>query len=134
MFRKWNMWSGVGDASGQRSQRPSWNRNKSRRRLSLLGMTAMPLSEVKARLSEIAEEVNRTHERVHVTRNGREYVVLLSAEDLESLEATIELLRDNSAMVRVREADVAATADDLTTAEGMAKLMAERRVREPRGR
>lgn len=97
-------------------------------------MTAMPLSEVKARLSEIAEEVNRTHERVHVTRNGREYVVLLSAEDLESLEATIELLRDNSAMVRVREADVAATADDLTTAEGMAKLMAERRVREPRGR
>lgn len=94
----------------------------------------MPLSEVKARLSEIAEEVNRTHERVHVTRNGREYVVLLSAEDLESLEATIELLRDNSAMVRVREADVAATADDLTTAEGMAKLMAERRVREPRGR
>ena len=97
-------------------------------------MTMMPLSEVKARLSEIAEEVNRTHERVHVTRNGREYVVLLSAEDLESLEATIELLRDNSAMVRVLEADVAATADDLTTAEGMAKLMAERRVREPRGR
>lgn len=94
----------------------------------------MPLSDVKARLSEIAEEVDRTHERVHVTRNGREYVVLLSAEDLESLEATIELLRDNSAMVRVREADVAATADDLTTAEGMAKLMAERRVREPRGR
>ena len=97
-------------------------------------MIAMPLSEVKARLSEIAEEVNRTHERVHVTRNGRECVVLLSAEDLESLEATIELLRDNSAMVRVREADVAATADDLTTAGGMAKLMAERRVREPRER
>ena len=134
MFRKWNMCSGVGHASGQRSQRPSWNRNKSRRRLSVRGMTAMPLSEVKARLSEIAEEVNRTHERVHVTRNGRECVVLLSAEDLESLEATIELLRDNSAMVRVREADVAATADDLTTAGGMAKLMAERRVREPRGR
>ena len=89
----------------------------------------MHLSDVKARLSEIAEEVDRTHERVHVTRNGREYVVLLSAEDLESLEATIELLRDNSAMSRVREAEAAATADDLTTAEEMAKLMAERRVR-----
>ncbi|MCX6415843.1 MAG: type II toxin-antitoxin system prevent-host-death family antitoxin [Actinobacteria bacterium] len=76
----------------------------------------------------------RVHERVHVTRNGREYVVLLSAEDLESLEATIELLRDNSAMVRVHEAEAAATADDLTTAEGMTKLMAERRVREPRER
>ena len=97
-------------------------------------MTTMPLSDVKARLSEIAEEVDRTHERVHVTRNGREYVVLLSAEDLETLEATIELLRDNSAMSRVREAEAAATADDLTTAEEMAKLMAERRVREPRER
>jgi prevent-host-death family protein len=46
-------------------------------------MSTMPLSEVKARLSEIADEVDRTHERVHVTRNGREYVVLLSPEDLE---------------------------------------------------
>ena len=105
-----------------------------RKRLEFWSMTTMPLSDVKARLSEIAEEVDRTHERIHVTRNGREYVVLLSAEDLESLEATIELLRDNSAMSRVREAEAAATADDLTTAEEMAKLMAERRVREPRER
>ena len=35
------------------------------------------MSEVKARLSEISDEVDRTHERVHVTRNGREYVVLM---------------------------------------------------------
>ena len=92
----------------------------------------MPLSEVKARLSEIAEEVNRTHERVHVTRNGREYVVLLSAEDFESLEATIELLRDNAAITRVREAEAAIAADDLMTVEEMAKLMAERRMRQAR--
>ena len=58
-------------------------------------MSTLPLSEVKARFSEIAEEVDRTHERVRVTRNGREYVVLISAEDLESLEATIELLSDS---------------------------------------
>jgi antitoxin YefM len=48
--------------------------------------------------------VDRTHDRVHVTRNGREYVVLISAEDLESLEATIELLSDSAAVTRVREA------------------------------
>ena len=52
-------------------------------------MTTVPLSEAKARLSEIADEVGRTHERVHITRNGREYVVLLAAEDLESSEATL---------------------------------------------
>jgi prevent-host-death family protein len=40
-----------------------------------------------------ADEVDRTHQRVHVTRNGRDYVVLLSAADLDSLEATLELAR-----------------------------------------
>ena len=39
-------------------------------------MSTLSLSEVKARPSEIAEDVDRTHERVHVTRHGREYVVL----------------------------------------------------------
>lgn len=95
-------------------------------------MTTLPLSEVKARLSEIADEVDRTHERVHVTRNGREYVVLLSAEDLESLEATIELLSDAAAMQRIKEADTAVAAGDVTEAQDMARLMAERRRRGPR--
>lgn len=54
-----------------------------------------------ARLTELADEVDRTHERVHATRNGREYVVLLSTKDLESLEATIELLSDAAALERV---------------------------------
>ncbi len=95
-------------------------------------MTTLPLSEVKARLSEIADEVDRTHERVHVTRNGRKYVVLLSAQDLESLEATIELLSDAAAMKRLKEADAAVAAGDVTDAEEMARLMAERRRRGPR--
>ncbi|HET8659067.1 MAG TPA: type II toxin-antitoxin system Phd/YefM family antitoxin [Micromonosporaceae bacterium] len=92
-------------------------------------MTTMPLSEVKARLSEVAEEVDRTHDRVHITRNGREYVVLISAEDLESLEATIELLSDPAAMQRIREADAAIERGETTSAEEMAALMAQRRVR-----
>jgi prevent-host-death family protein len=73
-------------------------------------MTTLPLSEVKARLSEIAEEVATTHERVQITKNGRKYVVLVAAEDLESIEATLELLADPDAQERLRaaEADVAA--------------------------
>jgi antitoxin YefM len=95
-------------------------------------MSTLSLSGVKARLSEIAGEVDRTHERVHITRNGREYVVLLSAEDLDSLEATIELLSDQSAMARVRESEAAAAAGDVTTAEEMTQLMERRRQRERR--
>ncbi|MBV8996218.1 MAG: type II toxin-antitoxin system Phd/YefM family antitoxin [Pseudonocardiales bacterium] len=58
----------------------------------------------------MADEVGRTHERVHITRNGREYVVLLAAEDLESIEATLELLADARAQERIAaaEADIAA--------------------------
>jgi len=95
-------------------------------------MSTLPLSEVKARLSEIADEVDRTHERVHVTRNGREYVVLVSAEELASLEATIELLSDSPAMARLRGADAAAAAGDVTTVEDMAELMERRRQRDRR--
>jgi prevent-host-death family protein len=94
----------------------------------------LPLSEVKARLSEIAEEVDRTHERVHVTRNGRAYVVLVSAADLDSMEATLELLADQAAMVRVRDAEAAVAAGEVTTGEEMTELMAGRRARERRAR
>jgi antitoxin YefM len=96
-------------------------------------MTIMPLSDVKARLSEIADEVDRTHERVHITRNGREYVVLISAEDLESIEATLELLSDPHAMAEIRESDAAVAAGDVTSGAETAALMEERRRREGRG-
>jgi prevent-host-death family protein len=68
-------------------------------------MTTLPLSEVKARLSEIAEEVDATHERIQITKNGRDYVVLIAAADLESMEATLELLGDPDAQARVARAE-----------------------------
>jgi len=95
-------------------------------------MSTLPVSEVKARLSEIADEVDRTHERVHVTRNGREFVVLISAADLDSLEATIELLADEAGMGRMKQAEADAASGDLTTVEEMAELMEQRRHRKRR--
>lgn len=68
-------------------------------------MTVMPLSEVKSRFSELAEEVERTHERLTVTKNGHEAVVIMAVEDLESLEATLELLRDPAAQRRIAESE-----------------------------
>jgi antitoxin YefM len=95
-------------------------------------MRTLPLSDVKARLSEIADEVERTHERVHVSRNGREFVVLLSAEDLDSLEATIELLADEAVMGRVRKGEADVAKGDVTTGEEMAELVRTRRRSERR--
>jgi prevent-host-death family protein len=95
-------------------------------------MRTLPLSDVKARLSEIADEVGRTHERVHVTRNGREFVVLLSAEDLDSMEATIELLADEAVMGRVRQAEADVSKGDVTSGEEMVELLRARRQSERR--
>jgi len=89
-------------------------------------METLPLSAVKARLSEIADEVDRTHQRVQITKNGRSYVVLISAEDLASLEATVELLSDPAAMRRVRQAQSDIDDRDFTTGEDMDEIMRNR--------
>ncbi|HYT09803.1 MAG TPA: type II toxin-antitoxin system Phd/YefM family antitoxin [Mycobacteriales bacterium] len=57
-------------------------------------MTTLPFSEAKAHLSELADKVEREHDRILVTRNGRPSFVLLSPDDLESLEETLEIVRD----------------------------------------
>ncbi len=54
----------------------------------------LPFSEAKAHLSELAQRVEREHERILVTRNGRPSFVLVSPDDLESLEETLDILRD----------------------------------------
>lgn len=91
-------------------------------------MRTIPLSEAKARLSEIADEVQRTHERVHITRNGREYVVLLAAEDLESIEATLELLADIRAQERIAAAEADFAASEVLDEQQVRALM-DRRAR-----
>jgi antitoxin YefM len=55
----------------------------------------VPFSEAKAHLSELAERVEREHDRILVTRNGRPSFVLMSPDDLDSLEETLDILRDS---------------------------------------
>jgi prevent-host-death family protein len=90
-------------------------------------MTTLPLSEVKARLSEIAEEVAATHERVQITKNGRDYVVLLAAEDLESIEATLELLSDPEAQARLARSEDEIRQGDVLDETQVRALLAGRR-------
>jgi antitoxin YefM len=94
-------------------------------------MTTLPLSEVKARLSEIAEEVATTHQRVQITKNGREYVVLVAAEDLESIEATLELLSDPEAQKRLEVAEVEVSAGAVLDEPAVRELVARRSSAHP---
>ena len=62
----------------------------------------MPFSEVKAHLSELADRVELQHDRILVTRNGRPSFVLVSPDDLESLEESLDILRDGQLMESLR--------------------------------
>ncbi|MHB8290691.1 MAG: type II toxin-antitoxin system Phd/YefM family antitoxin [Acidimicrobiales bacterium] len=94
-------------------------------------MTTLPLSEVKARLSEIAEEVATTHDRVRITKNGRDYVVLVAAQDLESIEATFELLSDPEAQGRIDRAAQDIADGDVLDEKAVRALLARRAERTP---
>ena len=63
----------------------------------------LPFSEVKAHLSELADRVEVEHDRILVTRNGRPSFVLMSPDDLESLEETLDIVRDDELMKSLRK-------------------------------
>lgn len=62
------------------------------------------LGEVKNRLSELVDRVERQHGRVVITRHGHPSAVIVSIDDLESLEETLEILSDPQAMKDIRRA------------------------------
>lgn len=72
----------------------------------------MSLAAVKARFSELVDRVERQHDRVIVTRNGRPAAVLISPDDLESLEETLAVMSDRSLAAQIRESEKAAAAGE----------------------
>ena len=65
------------------------------------------LADVKARFSEIVDLVATRQERVVVTRHGKPAAVLISPDDLESLEETLEIMSDPQLMAKIREGESA---------------------------
>lgn len=62
----------------------------------------LPLAEVKNRLSEVVEQVETQHARVTITKHGRPAAVVISADDLDSLEETLRVLSDPELVAKVR--------------------------------
>lgn len=76
-------------------------------------MSSESLRTVRDRFSEFIERVQAHHERVVVTRNGTPAAVLISPEDLESLEETLAVLGDSEALADLVEAHRAYLAGDV---------------------
>ena len=69
----------------------------------------LPLASVKARFSELVDRVQRQQDRVVVTRNGQPAAVLISTDDLESLEETLAVMSDQSLTRQIRASQQAVT-------------------------
>jgi len=68
-----------------------------------IATTPVPLSEAKARLFELARRVRQQHERIILTRNGKPEAVLLSVDDVEGLDMTLEILSNSDVVARISE-------------------------------
>jgi len=64
----------------------------------------LSLAHIKAHLSEIVDRVENQHDRIVLTRNGRAAAILVSPDDLEALEDTLDLLSDPQALREITQA------------------------------
>ena len=71
----------------------------------MMVMASESLEVVMGQLPEFIERVRSHHERVVITCNGSPAAVLMSPEDLESLEETLAILGDPQAMKEIAEGE-----------------------------
>ena len=79
----------------------------------------LPLAEIKKRLSEIIDGVEERHDRVVLTRHGRPAAVIMSPDELESLEETLDILSDPKAVREIRNAEAAIDAGETVDAAAL---------------
>jgi prevent-host-death family protein len=74
----------------------------------------------------MVDRVEHTHDRIVVTRNGRPAAVMISPDDLASLEDTLELLSDPDAMRELSDAKHAAASGDYVRGDELRARFASR--------
>lgn len=67
-------------------------------------MRNVPLSEAKAKLSQLVDDLADRDDHVTITRHGRPVAMLVKPDAFESLEATIDIMRDPVFYAEILEA------------------------------
>ena len=106
--------------------------SKSREKLAILMAMSvseqMPLADVKNRLSEVVDRLEREHGRVVITKHGHPAAVVISVEDLESLEETLDVMGSAALLDDIREALAELSTADapVLTKDDALRLIADR--------
>jgi len=88
----------------------------------------IPLADVKNRLSEVVDRIEREHGRVVITKHGHPAAVVISVEDLESLEETLDVMGSEVLLADIREAlaELAAADTPVLTKDQALRLIPRR--------
>lgn len=90
-------------------------------------METLALADVKARLSELVNQVERQHDQITVTRNGKAAAMVISIDEWESLRETIEILSDSDTVAAIADARAERERGDVyTTEDVLAELRGKR--------
>lgn len=65
----------------------------------------VPFTVARATLSDLLDEVHASRDHVVISRNGRPVALLMSLDEYESLQETIEVLSDEELMEQLRESE-----------------------------
>jgi antitoxin YefM len=89
-------------------------------------MSVVPFTDARNHLSELLDEVERTHERIEITRHGHAVAVIISSDDLAALEETLDVVASREAMRQLSESREAMESGDVLDAKELAALLARR--------
>ena len=86
-------------------------------------MKVLPLSEVKTKLSELVDVIERRDESITITRNGKPVAMIVSKDEYEGWHETSEILRDPEFLGEIRQGirDLARTRKRFTVDELLGK-------------
>ena len=76
--------------------------NSDQKAMGIAPMKTMPLSEVKTKLSELIDAVERRDEVVTITRNGKPVAIIVSKDEYEGWHETVEIMKDEKFMREIR--------------------------------
>jgi antitoxin YefM len=68
-------------------------------------MRTLSLTEARKELPNIVDEVSASHEHVVITKRGRPAVVVMSPDEFESWQETLEIMADKKAMAAIARAE-----------------------------
>ncbi len=65
----------------------------------------VPFTEARARLTELLDDVEIRHEHLVITRKGRPAAVVISPEEWDAIEETLDVLQDGETLADLRASE-----------------------------